>query len=86
MWKLWAGNVAHSTGEMRVGLEWIGDRHLSQAKASMKRREERMDKAAAEAADAKRFLNRSSAPRNETAPVGADAVTSTETDTYASHR
>lgn len=40
----------------------------------------------AEAGDAKPFPNRSSAPKNETAPVGEDAVTSTETDTYDSHR
>ena len=48
--KLSAGNVADGTGDMRLGLEWIGDRDLSQAKAYLKRRDERMDTAATAAA------------------------------------
>lgn len=39
-----------------------------------------------EAADAKPFPNRSSAPKNETAPVAADAVNSNEAITYEEHR
>ena len=48
--KLAAGNVADVTGDMRLGLEWIGDKDLAQAKAYMKRRDERMETAATAAA------------------------------------
>lgn len=47
--KMNAGNVADRTGDARLGMEWIGDRDLKQAPKYLKRRSERMDRAAAAA-------------------------------------
>jgi hypothetical protein len=41
-----AGNVADRTGDMRLAMEWIGD-DIRQAPAYLKRREERLERAAA---------------------------------------
>lgn len=71
--KLAAGNVADITGDARLGMEWVGDRDMKQAKAYLKQREARMEKAAEAAVGSKSFPNRSSGLENETAPVGADA-------------
>lgn len=41
-----AGTVADATQDARLGMEWVGDRDLKQAKSYLKRRNERMDRAA----------------------------------------
>lgn len=46
MRKLAAGTVADSTGDDRLGMEWIGDRDMKQKRAYLKRRRERMNRAA----------------------------------------
>jgi integrase len=44
--KMVAGNVADRTGDDRLGMEFIGDRDMKQAKKYLKRRSERMERAA----------------------------------------
>lgn len=41
-----AGNVADGTGDDRLGMEWIGDKDMKQAKSYLKRRSSRIDRAA----------------------------------------
>lgn len=48
--KLAAGNVSDATGDARLGMEWVGDRDMKQAKAYLKQRTSRMEKAASAAA------------------------------------
>lgn len=50
MRKLAAGNVSDATGDARLGMEWVGDRDMKQAKAYLKQRTSRMEKAASAAA------------------------------------
>lgn len=45
-----SGNVADATGDDRLGMEWIGDRDMKQARSYLKRRRSRMERAAAAAA------------------------------------
>jgi integrase len=44
--KMVAGNVADRTGDDRLGMEWIGDKDMKQARSYLKQRKERMEKAA----------------------------------------
>jgi integrase len=44
--KMVAGDVADRTGDDRLGMEWIGDRDMKQQRAYLKRRKERLDRAA----------------------------------------
>lgn len=44
--KMVAGNVADRTGDDRMAMEWIGDRDMGQARTYLKRRNERLDRAA----------------------------------------
>lgn len=57
--KMVAGNVADRTNDPRLGMEWIGDRDLKQAKRYLKRRSERLDRAA----DAAGLTSSEAAPR-----------------------
>lgn len=50
--KMSAGNVADRTGDDRLGMEWIGDKDMKQAKKYLKRRNERFARAAAAASTA----------------------------------
>lgn len=84
MRKMASGNVSDATGDARLGLEWIGDRDMSQAKSYLKQRADRMARAADAAVEPQPSPIRSSAPKHETAPVAADAATSTETGSYES--
>jgi integrase len=44
--KMVAGNVSDRTGDDRLGMQFIGDRDMKQAKRYLKRRDERMERAA----------------------------------------
>lgn len=44
--KMVSGNVADRTGDDRLGMQFIGDRDMKQAKKYLKRRDERMERAA----------------------------------------
>jgi integrase len=44
--KMVAGDVADRTGDDRLGMQWIGDRDMKQARAYLKKRKERMERAA----------------------------------------
>lgn len=44
--KMVAGNVADRTGDDRLGMQFIGDRDMKQAKKYLKRRDERLERAA----------------------------------------
>lgn len=82
--KLAAGNVADETGDMRLGMEWIGDRDMKQAPAYLKRRSERMDRAAKAASSGARGRSRddpkasAKGPEKNDAPVGASLVLNRE--------
>jgi integrase len=44
--KMVAGDVADRTGDDRLGMEWIGDRDMKQQRAYLKRRQDRLERAA----------------------------------------
>jgi hypothetical protein len=60
-----AGTVADQTGDDRLGMEWIGDRDMKQKRAYLKRRRERMERAATAAASGRNVPR--SFPNDDTA-------------------
>lgn len=52
--KMVAGNVADRTGDDRLAMEWIGDKDMKQARAYLRRRDERLQRAADAASGEKR--------------------------------
>lgn len=81
--KMSAGNVADRTGDTRLALEWIGD-DIRQAPKYLKRRSERLDRAAAAAGGqqsapsngSRRSVRQvSQQPTNENGPAEAEPVT-----------
>lgn len=69
--KMVAGHVADRTGDDRLGMEFIGDRDMKQAKKYLKRRNERLERAAAsvQTKGATRPTPPEEAPQGETPTV-----------------
>lgn len=86
--KMNAGNVADVTGDARLGMEWIGDRDPKQMNRYLKRRTERMERAAeaagntrtaSEPARSNRTENVPQTLQTKAAPEGADVSASEST-------